>query len=137
MKTIRKVCVVGNSDFPLDAGVGSQVVDQIRDLGQGVVILTREKPRFDRFVAAVCVALSVRCFTYGAGGGASNIERDSDLIRDCDELHAYMVLDSLDQESGTRWLLDRALAANKPTYAYGVADGILVFVGSQDIETTA
>ena len=122
--------MVGNSDFPLDAGVGAQVVDQLRDLGQNVLILTREKPRFDRFIAAVCVALSVRCFTYGANGGPSNIERDGDMIRDCDELHAYMVLDSLDQESGTRWLLDRSLAANKPTYAYAELDGTIIHVGS-------
>lgn len=137
MKTIRKIGFVGNSAFRLDAGVGAQVVDVLRDLGPDIVVLTRARPQFDRFVAAVCVALNIRCLTYDANGGASNIERDAQLIADCSELHAFLSLEEFEQgaESGTQWLIERGLAAGKPVYAYAESDGILVHVGSPEQES--
>lgn len=130
----KKVALIGNSNFPLDAGVGAQIVDVIRDWGKDVTILTRARPSFDLFVQHVCVVLGLRCLTYDAEGGPSNIERDSALVRDCDELHGYLTLEDFEagKESGSMWLIQKSLAASKPTYAYTVVDGRIIHVGSEE-----
>lgn len=131
---IRKAAVCGNSSFPLDASVGSQVVDILRGLGPNVVVLTRARPTFDKFVQTVCLVLGIRCLTFDAAGGPTNIERDSSMISACTELHAFLNLDEFEQgaSSGTFWLVEKSLAAGKPTYAYTAVDGALVHVGSQE-----
>lgn len=136
MKTIRKIAVVGNSAFRLDAAIGSQVVDVLRALGD-CVILTRKRPQFDLFIQHCAIILGLRCLTYDANGGASNIERDAQLIADCTELHAFLSLEEFEQgaESGTQWLIEKGLSAGKPVYAYAESDGILVHVGSPEQES--
>lgn len=128
----RKYAIVGNSSFHLDAGIGAQVVDTIRSWGSDAVLLTRARPAFDTFIQHVSVVLGLTCLTYDADGGSSNIERDSLLVRDCDELHAYLTLEDFEagRESGTMWLVQKALAAGKPTFAYTAVDGAIVHVGS-------
>lgn len=128
----KRAAVVGNSSFKFDTGLGAQIVDVLKSLGPDVTILTRARPEFDRFIAAVCVVLNVRCLTYDAAGGLTNLERDSTLIADCTELHAFLCLDDFEQgrQSGTGWLLEKALAADIPTFAYTAVDGALVHVGS-------
>lgn len=130
----RKYGIVGNSNFPLDAGIGAQVVDTIRGWGPDVTLLTRARPPFDTFIQHVSVVLSLRCLTYDAEGGPSNIERDSALVRDCDELHGYLTLDDFEagKESGSMWLIQKSLAAGKPTFAYTVVDGRVIHVGSEE-----
>lgn len=127
----RKVAVVGNTAFPLDAAVGAQIVDLLRGF-QDSTILTRKRPTFDVFIQHCAIILGVRCLTYDAEGGSSNIERDSALIRDATELHAFLCLDDFEQgrESGTEWLVQKGLSAGLPVYAYASIDGALVHVGS-------
>lgn len=123
--------MVGNHSFPLDAGLGTQIVDVMRSFGD-VTFLTRAKGPVDLFVQHVSIVLGVSCFTYAGGGGLSNLERDSTLISDCTELHAFLCLDDFEQgaQSGTSWLLEKALSAGLPTFAYTAVDGMLVHVGS-------
>jgi hypothetical protein len=129
----KRVALVGNSTFPLDAATGAQVVDQIKSLGPDCTLLTRKRPAFDQFIQHCAIILGLRCLTYDADGGASNIERDETLVRDCDELHGFLTLDEFEQGvgTGTRWLIDKALKAGKATYAYTVVDGLLIYVGSE------
>lgn len=136
---MRKVACIGNGDFPLDAGTGAQVVDTIRSWGPNVVVLTRGSAGFDQFVGAVCVALGIRCLTYKAHGGGDNIERDGELVRDADEVHGYLTLETFEQgvKSGTLMVIERALSVNKPTYAYTVVDGRIIGIGSPAQSETA
>lgn len=132
----RRVALVGNSTFPLDASTGGQVVSLIREWGDDVTLLTRKRPPFDAFVQSVAIVLKLRCLTYDAEGGASNLARDSAIVDDCTELHGFLTLEEFEQgeDSGTFWLISKALAANKPTYAWTCADGMLIHVGSEEPE---
>lgn len=136
--TARKVCIVGNTSFPLDAGTGTQVVDLIRSLGD-VVILTRGSAGFDAFVGHVAVTLGLRCFTYPAAGGADNMLRNQEMAKDADEVHGFLNLDDFERgvESGTMHVIDAGLSAGKPTYAYTVVEGRLIHAGSHDAEERA
>jgi hypothetical protein len=129
----RKVALVGNDSFPLDISLGGQVVQIIRDLGD-CTILTRARPHFDLFIQHCAIVLGLRCLTYDADGGASNIERDSFLIRDADEVYAFLTLEEFEQGrlSGTYWLIEKALAAGKPVRAYTNVDGALVWAGENE-----
>lgn len=128
----RKIAIVGNHAFPLDAGTGSQIVDVIRGFGEDVTILTRARGPVDTFIQHVCVVLNLRCLTYDASGGSSNIERDSMLVKDADELHGYLALEDFESgaATGTLWLVQKALSAGKPTFAYTAVDGRIIHVGS-------
>ncbi len=129
----RRIAVIGNSSFPLGPAVGAEIVDILRSFGEGAVVLTRLRPPFDVFVAHACMILGIACLTYDAEGGPSNIERDSILVRDCTEMHAFFDLGEFEQgaESGTGWLVEKALAAGKPVKAYASLEGNLIFVGSE------
>ena len=99
-----------------------------------MTLLTRLRPPFDTFIQHVSVPLGLRCLTYDAEGGGSNIVRDSAIIDDCTELHGFLTLEEFEQgaDSGTFWLIQKALAANKPTFAWTSADGLLIHVGSEE-----
>lgn len=129
---MKRAVMVGNHTFPLDASTGAQIVDVIRGLGNDVTLLTRKRGPVDVFIQHCAIILGVRCLTYDAEGGSSNIERDSALIRDATELHAFLCLDDFEQgrESGTEWLVQKGLSAGLPVYAYASIDGALVHVGS-------
>ena len=134
MAVSKKVALVGNSSFPLDPAIGAQIVDLIREWGNDVTLLTRLRPPFDVFVQHCSVVLGLRCFTYDAEGGGSNILRDSAIIDDCTELHGFLTLDEFEkgEDSGTFWLVQKALAASKPTYAWTCVEGMLIHVGSEE-----
>lgn len=123
--------MVGNNAFPLDAAVGAQIVDLLRGF-QDSTILTRQRPTFDVFIQHCAMILGIRCLTYDAEGGPSNVERDSTLVRDCTELHAFLCLDDEQGRTGTGMLMEIALSAGKKVRAYTAVDGALVFAGSTD-----
>jgi hypothetical protein len=54
----KKVCVVGSTTFPIDAAVGAEIVDLLRDFGEDVVFLTRGSKGFDRFIMQVAPLIS-------------------------------------------------------------------------------
>lgn len=128
----RKVAVVGSTSFPLDAGVGTQVVDTLLALGEDVVFLTRGSPGFDAFVMAVAPLIGRRCFSYPSSGGADNWLRDIELVKDADEVLGFLDPDSLsDPQTGTGHVLEVALQNEKPTKAFTVVDGSLVWAGEE------
>lgn len=122
--------VIGNDAFPLDAAIGAQVVDILRSLGDAT-ILTRKRPVFDVFVQHCSTILGIRCLTYDAEGGPSNLTRDATLVRDCTELLCFLAPDSLEdgRKTGTMILMELALNAAKPVRAYTSVDGALVWAG--------
>lgn len=127
----RKIVIVGNSSFQLDAGIGAQVVDHIRDLGD-IVILTRGADGFDRFIMTVAPLINVRCFAYPGKGGADNMTRNQEMVKDADEVHGFLNLDDfeLGKESGTMHVIDAGLSAGVPTFAFTTVNGQLIHVGS-------
>lgn len=129
---MRKIGVIGNSSFRIDANIGTQVVDIMREFGE-VAFLTRGSPGLDQFVMAVgpIIGRTVLCFP--AKGGLDNIERDGQLIEALDALVAFMDPETMDQKTGTLMVVERAQSAGKPVRVYTEVDGQLVWAAETDV----
>jgi len=126
----KKVCVVGSTTFPIDAAVGAEIVDLLRDFGEDVVFLTRGSKGFDRFIMQVAPLIQRRCFSFPSEGGADNFLRDIELVRDADEIIAFFDPATLhDMNTGTGHVVECALNAKKPVRAFTSVNGSLVYVG--------
>jgi hypothetical protein len=133
----KKIALVGSQTFPIDTATGTEIVNVIRGFGEDVVILTRGAEGFDRFVMQVAPIIGVRCFAYPSSGGADNWLRDLEIVKDADEILAFLDPDSLhDPNTGTAHLLECALRAEKPTRAYTALHGSLVWAGETQEEPT-
>lgn len=129
----KKVCMVGNSTFHIDAAIGAQIVDIMVEQGEDVVFLTRGSEGFDRFIMQVAPLLQRRCFGYPGKGGTDNLERDAELVKDADTVLAFFDLDTIHKsDTGTAMIVEKALSAHKPTRAYTAVDGKLVWVGETE-----
>jgi hypothetical protein len=131
MKT-RKAVIVGSTNFPLDTAVVTQVVEILRGLGQGTLILTRGSDGLDQFIMAAATVLGMRCFTYPSEGGRDNWVRDVEMVRDGTEVHGFLSLEDFeraDKMSGTMHVIEQGLNAKRPTKAYVVVDGTLITAG--------
>jgi hypothetical protein len=123
---------VGSTNFPLDAGVVSQVIDVLRSLPEGTLILTRGSDGLDQVIMAASLTLGYRCFTYRAAGGADNWNRDVELVKDATEVHAFLSLEDFeraDRMTGTLHVAEQGLNAKRPTTLYTVVDGTLIAAG--------
>ena len=130
--TTRKVCVVGSTRFPMTAGIGAQVVDELRGLGD-VAILTRGTGEFETFLMHVCPLLELRCLTYPSTGGPDNWRRDVELVHDADEVLAYVSprdLEKHDRMTGTLHIVDKALDQKKPVRMFTEVDGRIVYAAA-------
>jgi hypothetical protein len=130
----RKVAMVGNTTFYIDAAIGAQIVDVMVEQGEDVVFLTRGSEGFDRFIMQVAPLLQRRCFAYPGRGGTDNLERDTELVKDADTVLAFFDLDTIHKsDTGTAMIVEKALTAKKPTRAYTAVDGKLVWAGETQI----
>jgi hypothetical protein len=123
---------VGSTNFPLDAGVVAQVVDVMRGLPEGTVILTRGSDGLDQFIVAACAVLGMRCLTYKSAGGAENWNRDVELVQDATEVHGFLSLEDFEKAgrmTGTLHVVEQGLNAKRPTSLYTVVDGKLIKAG--------
>ena len=129
----RKLVLVGSRTFPINTVTGTEIVNVIRGYGEDIVILTRGSEGVDQFVMLAAPILGIRCFAYPAKGGADNFTRDIELVKDGDEIVAFLDPDSLhDPNTGTAHVLEAALRAEKPCRAYTLLpDGALVWAGEQ------
>ncbi len=126
----HKVVVVGSSTFPIEPGVGKEIVDLLREFPEDTVFLTRGSEGFDRFLMGVSTLIERRCFAYPSQGGADNWLRDIELVKDGDEVICFFAPDALtDYDTGTAHVLETALNQQKPARAYSVVNGSLVWVG--------
>lgn len=129
----RKVAIVGSTTFPIDAAVGTEIVDVMLEYGADVVFLTRGSPGFDTFVMGAAPLIGRRCFAYPSQGGADNFIRDIELVKDADEVLAFFDPDTLSRDdTGTGHVVEAALSAGKPCKAYTAVNGSLVWVGESD-----
>lgn len=128
---MKKVAVIGNSSFPIDANTGTQIVDVMREFGK-CVFLTRGSPGVDRFVMYAAIVIGRPVFKYPATGGPDNLHRDRDLVTDADCVIAFLDPESMDARTGTMNVIEAALNAHKPTRAYTLVDGRLVWAGETD-----
>jgi hypothetical protein len=127
---VKKVVVVGSSTFPIEPGVGKEIVDLLREFPEDTVFLTRGSEGFDRFLMGVAGLIERRCFAYPSQGGADNWLRDIELVKDGDEVICFFAPDALtDYDTGTAHVLETALTQQKPAKAYSVVNGSLVWVG--------
>lgn len=132
MTKTRRAVLVGSTNFPLDVAIVTQVVQIMRDLGQGAVILTRGSEGLDQFIMHAAVVLGMRCLTYKSDGGAGNWSRDVEMVRDGTEVHGFLSLEDFekaDKESGTMHVIEKGLDQKKPTTLYVAMDGELVTAG--------
>ena len=128
----RKVVMVGSSNFPLDAGITSQVVEVLQGFPPDTLILTRGSDGLDQFIMSATQVLGFRCFTYPAAGGADNWNRDVEMVRDGTEVHAFLSLEDFeraDRMTGTYHVIEKALDQKRPTTAYVAIDGQLIAAG--------
>ena len=131
----RKVVICGSRSFPIDATVGTEVVDLMVGYGEDVVFLTRGSDGFDRFVMQAGPLIGRRVFAYPSNGGADNYLRDIELVKDGDEVLVFLDPDSLtDPNTGSAHLLEVALRSEKPTRAYTTVNGGLVYAGATQEE---
>lgn len=128
---MRKVVVVGNHTFPIDASTGAQIVDVMRSFEEPV-FLTRGSPGVDRFVMHAAIVLGRPAFTYPATGGRDNLDRDRELVADGDCVIAFLDPETMDARTGTQNVIEAALSARKPTRAYTLVEGLLVWAGETD-----
>lgn len=130
---VRKVVMVGSASFPIDAALGAQVVDIMREYPADTAFLTRGSEGFDRFVIGAAPLIERRCFAYPSAGGADNWLRDIELVKDGDEVLAFFDPDTLDDpQTGTAHVVESALTQNKPVRAYSVVGGTLIWVGENE-----
>jgi hypothetical protein len=126
----RRICVVGSTDFPIDPQTGAELLDIIREYGQGIVLLTRGRGNVDEFILRAAPLIGLRCFAFPARGGSDNWTRDIELVTDADEVIALFSPASLpDLRSGTAHICERALDKGKRVRAFSVVDNRLVFAG--------
>jgi hypothetical protein len=129
----RKVVMVGSTTFPIDAALGAQIVDIMREYPPDTAFLTRGSQGFDQFIMRVAPLIERRCFGYPSKGGADNWTRDIELVKDGDEVLAFLDPDTLDDpNTGTAHVVESALTQKKPVRAYSVVDGALVWVGENE-----
>lgn len=130
----RKIAIVGNRSFPIDAGIGAQVVEIMQSFGPDAVFLTRGSSGFDTFIVHAAIILGRRVFKYPAVGGADNLDRDRELVADADAVLGFFDYDTMhDPRTGTAMVLEAALNAKKPTRAYTCVDGVLSWAGETDL----
>lgn len=122
---------MGNESFPVDANIGTQIVNVLREFEEPV-ILTRGCQGVERFVEHAAIVLGFPAFRYPARGGVDNFERNRDLVRDADVVLAFLDPDTLDVETGAQHVIEAALSAHKPTRAYTLVEGRLVWAGETE-----
>lgn len=126
--------MVGSSNFRIDVAVGTQIVDEIRTLGD-VAILTRGLGNFDEFLKVICLPLGLRCFTYPSSGGPDNWKRDVELVQDADEVLAFITQKDMnlgDKMTGTLHVVEKALDQKKPVRLFTEVDGRLVYAAATE-----
>jgi hypothetical protein len=127
----RKVAIVGSRTFPLDPGIGKEIVEVMLEYGEDVMFLTRGSPGLDTFVMHAAPIIERRCFAYPAKGGPDNFLRDMELVKDADEVVAFFDPATLsDPNTGTAHVVEKALDKKKPVRAYTTVNGGLVYVGA-------
>lgn len=139
MSQAKRIAIVGSSSFPLNAGIGAQIVDTIREYGEDIVLMTRGKGDVDVFVGHVALALGITCLIYPSSGGPDNWRRDVDLARDADEIIAIISRNDLelsDKMSGTLHVAEKGLDQRKRVRMMTEADGRLIWAAENDIEVT-
>jgi hypothetical protein len=130
---MRKVVVVGSRSFPITPKIGAAVVELIQSYPPDTVILTRGSSGFDTFVMRACEIIGYPVAVFPSTGGGDNFRRDADMVRESDEVLVFMDPHSLvDMNTGTAHVVEKALDQKKPTKAYSVGNGGLVYVGSSD-----
>ena len=127
----RKVGLVANESFPVDANIGSQVVDIMNSFAEPV-FLTRGCQGLERFVEHAAIVIGRPAFRYPARGGVDNFDRNRDLVNDADVVLAFLDPDTLDVETGAQHVIEAALSARKPTRAYTLVEGRLVWAGETE-----
>ncbi len=128
---MHKAVIVGSTTFPMTAPVLAEVIDIVRSLPEGTMLLTRGSKGFDTTIQTAAILLGIPCFGYPAGGGSDNFLRDIELVKDGDEVLAFFDPDSLhDPNTGTGHVVEMALNAEKPVRAYTVVNDHLVYAGA-------
>lgn len=127
----RKVAIVGNESFPVDANIGTQVVEIMRTFEEPVFLI-RGVSGIEQFVAHAAIVLGRPVFKYPALGGGDNFERNRDLVGDADVVLAFLDPGTLDVETGAQHVIEAALSARKPTRAYTLVEGRLVWAGETE-----
>lgn len=128
---MKRVGVVGNTSFPVDANIGTQIVEIMQGFTEPV-FLTRGCQGVERFVEHAAIVLGRPAFRYPGLGGADNFNRNSDLVGDADCIIAFLDPDSLDVETGAGHVIEASLSAHKPVRAYTLVDGRLVWAGETE-----
>jgi hypothetical protein len=129
----KRIAIVGSSRFPITPELGAEVVDLMRAYPDGTVFLTRGGGVFDTFVASVGPAIGYAVLTYPSPGGSANWDRDVALVKDADEVMAFLDPETLhDTNTGTAHVIEKALDQKKKVMAYSVANRHLVYAGSSE-----
>jgi hypothetical protein len=125
---VSRVCIVGSTSYPLDAQIGAQVVEIIKDL-EPETILTRGASGFDDFISRVAGLIGIPVVFFPGMG--NNWQRDVDMVAQADSVLGFVSPDSLSVEkiSGTQHVLECGLTAKKPVKAYTEVNGQLVWAG--------
>lgn len=132
-KRAHRVAVVGSTVFPINAELGAEIVDILRTLPDGTVILTRGKGNVDEFISHVAPLLGLRCLAYPSRGGSDNWNRDVELAKDADEAVVLFASNTLaDTNTGTAHFAEKMLDAKKPVRAFTEVGNTLVFAGETD-----
>lgn len=129
--------MVGSSKFPIDVAIGTQIVEEIRALGD-VAILTRGRGNLDEFVKNVSIVLGLRCLTYPSRGGSDNWQRDVELVKDADEVLAFITQKDMeldvekDRLTGTLHIVEKGLDQKKKVRLFTEVDGRLVYAAATE-----
>lgn len=123
----------GSRSFPLTPEVGTEIVNLLRAYPAGTLILTRGSEGFDTFVMRAAEIMEMPVVPFPSAGGGDNFRRDADMVREADEVIAFLDPNSLrNMNTGTAHVVEKALDQKKPTRAYSVSGNHLVFAGSND-----
>ena len=129
----HKVAIVGSTTFPIDAAVGTEIVDTMLGFGDDVVFLTRGSHGFDQFVMIAAPIIGRTALAYPSQGGADNFLRDIELVKDADEVLCFFDPATLHRtDTGTGHVVEVALNQKKPVRAFTTVNGGLVYVGADD-----
>lgn len=128
---MKKIAVVGNRSFPITVPIATAVVDVLLEYGPDVLFLTRGSEGFEEFLLRALPLIDRRCFAYPSKGGPDNFLRDIELVKDADEVIAFLDPKTLsDPTTGAAHVVEKALDQKKPVRAYSTDGEGLVYVGA-------